>query len=215
MKSIQRIVILTACLMHFALLAAEAQVYYAPKERSVEITPYAGYMLNTNMTVAYGYVNTRDNPAFGGTIAFDVQRGMQVELQYLYHSTTSDFISQSGRYDDFGFDVTMQYFMLNFVREIKPMAKVNPYVSVEGGAVWAQPKYASLESVWRAAMQLGGGAKISLSEKIALKLQGQVLFPLVFYGGGFYVGTGGAGLGVSAGIPFAEFNFSGGLSFSL
>jgi hypothetical protein len=36
--------------------------------------------------------------------------------------------------------------------------------------------------------------------------------PVYFSGGGFWVGTGGASVGLSGGIPFAQFDFTGGVS---
>jgi hypothetical protein len=60
-------------------------------------------------------------------------------------------------------------------------------------------------------MEFGGGWKFYFSDAVGVRLQGLALLPLVFTGGGLYVGTGGSSLGVSAGIPIAQFSFSAGL----
>ena len=58
----------------------------------------------------------------------------------------------------------------------------------------------------------GGGLKIWINERFAVRLEIRALVPVYFTGTTFFVGTGGAGLGVSGGIPFAQFDFTGGLT---
>jgi hypothetical protein len=63
-------------------------------------------------------------------------------------------------------------------------------------------------------MTFGAGAKIFLSEKVALRLEGRMMLPMLFSGGSFYVGTGGSGMAVSAGIPSIQGGFTAGLTFA-
>jgi hypothetical protein len=205
------VVSLAALCLGALALPLQAQVYYESGSKRIEITPFAGYMVNTNTTVSYGYVVNDDAPAYGATIGIGVHRGGLVELMWVMQSATSHYQSSSYQYEDFNFDVVFNYFMINYVYEPNYRAKTRFFLKVGGGAVWASPDYRGLEDTWRAALGLGGGVKIFPSEKIGIRLQAEMLAPLVFYGGGLYVGTGGAGFGVSAGIPIAQFNFSAGL----
>jgi hypothetical protein len=63
------------------------------------------------------------------------------------------------------------------------------------------------------AFTAGLGFKVWLTESIGLRFEARALVPIFFSGGGFWVGTGGASVGLSGGIPFAQFDFTGGLSF--
>jgi hypothetical protein len=168
-------------------------------------------MLNTNTTVGYGYIVNDDAVAYGGTIGVGVHRGGSVELTWVMQSATSHYESSSYLYNDFDFDVVFNYFMIGYVYEPNYRAKTRFFLKVGAGAWWASPDYKGLEDTWRPAMELAAGVKIFPSENIGIRLQAEMLAPLVFYGGGLYVGTGGAGFGASAGIPIAQFNFSAGL----
>src|SRR5262249_25980588 len=56
------------------------------------------------------------------------------------------------------------------------------------------------------------GLKGWLTQDHAPRLQARPRVPVYFSGGGAWVGTGGAGVGLSGGIPFAQFDFTGGIS---
>jgi hypothetical protein len=195
--------------------AAQSQVYYGAPKRSVEITPFAGYMVNTDVVGSYGYLENGDGMSYGGAIAVDVQRMLQIEFSYTYTKGTSYFRSASVQYDSFGFDVAYNHFVLSTVHELKPGGKVIPYGKAGLGAWWASPSTSNskyqLQDTWRMLVELALGAKIYMSEKVGIRLEANVAMPLNFYGAGFYVGTGGSGMSANAGIPMAQFNFMGGL----
>jgi hypothetical protein len=71
------------------------------------------------------------------------------------------------------------------------------------------------DDIWRFAFTVGGGAKIYLSDRFGLRLQGRIMAPLYFSGGGVYFGTGGSGFGVSGGIPILQGDFTAGLIIRL
>jgi hypothetical protein len=195
--------------------SAHAQVYYGAPKKNIEITPFAGYMVNTDVVTAYGYVENNDAVSYGGSIAVDVARSMQFEFSYTYSKAWSQFVSQSIQYQSFDYDVAYNHFALATVHELKPGGKFIPYGKAGLGAWWANPESNSsryqLQDAWRMLVELALGAKFYFSEKVGLRLEANVTMPLNFYGAGFYAGTGGAGMGVSAGVPMAHFNFTGGL----
>ena len=59
------------------------------------------------------------------------------------------------------------------------------------------------------------GANIWASEKMAIKLQGQLMSAVQGAGGGLYFGTGGAGVGVSTYSSMLQFGLGGGITFAL
>jgi hypothetical protein len=59
------------------------------------------------------------------------------------------------------------------------------------------------------------GANIWITEKVGLKLQGHLLSAVQAFGGGFYFGTGGSGVGVNTYSTFLQFSLGGGLVIKL
>jgi hypothetical protein len=53
------------------------------------------------------------------------------------------------------------------------------------------------------------------SEKVSLRIHGQLLSPVQWAGGGFYFGTGGSGAGVTTGSTIYQFNVGGSLNYKL
>ena len=71
-----------------------------------------------------------------------------------------------------------------------------------------------LSDAWRFAINFEAGVKLWLARQIGIRLQARLMMPLFFSSVGFYGGTGGAGLGVSAGIPLVQPELSAGLIFA-
>jgi hypothetical protein len=97
---------------------------------------------------------------------------------------------------------------------------IKPFGTFAVGAAWMSPGQSkqanvTLEDVVRVAVGFGAGVKIFFTENVGLRLHGRLLMPLVFTGGGFYFGTGGAGFGVSSGIPALQGDLSAGLIIGL
>jgi hypothetical protein len=59
------------------------------------------------------------------------------------------------------------------------------------------------------------GANFWATPKVALKLQAQLMSASQAIGGGFFLGTGGAGVGISSFSSFYQFGLGGGLAFRL
>ena len=81
---------------------------------------------------------------------------------------------------------------LGVLKEFKTEV-VRPFALGSFGAAWANLKDDGVNDIWRFSIALGGGAKFILSNRIGLRLQGRLLIPMYFYGGGFYLGIGGGG----------------------
>jgi hypothetical protein len=190
---------------------ALSQVYYGPIPKNLEIAPFAGYIVNTNIRTTNGRIITESGPDYGVTVSLDVKKGSQIELLYLYFKGHSSYEPTSDTASGAKFDVQCQYFILGYTQEFRPLKKHTAFFTAGLGAWWARPEYPGLQDTWRVAMEFGGGWKFYFSDAIGIRLQGLALLPLVFQGGGVYAGTGGSGLAVSAGIPIAQFSFSAGL----
>ena len=174
-------------------------------------------MLNSSVDGYYGSLDMPDAVNWGGTLTFPVQSGMSVELSYTRQETEV-------RFEPYLFDApypagtlsaaSVQYFMLGGIAEKAHSGeKVRPFGLFQGGVFVLTPDDPLYDSVTKFALAFGGGLNIDLSEKIGLRMQGRLLLPMWFDGGYLYAGSGGAGVGVSAGIPIVQGDFLGGLTF--
>ena len=192
----------------------------APGEpRRIELAPFVGYQWVTDVTTYYGYISTDSAVTYGGIIDFTVQPGLQAELFYLYSPTHSRFNSQSFSYSSsLPFDVKINYIQIGAIKTI-PGRTVEPFFGGTLGLSVFSPSNVtltdgstlSLSDSWRFAINFEAGAKIWLARQVGVRLQARLMMPLYFGSVGFYGGTGGAGLGVSAGIPLVQPELSAGL----
>jgi hypothetical protein len=117
------------------------------------------------------------------------------------------------------FDVDLNYMMLGGIRRMqKPGSPVEGFGGFMAGCFWGHatdPESGESGSTTNFAWGLKLGVNIWASEKVALKLMGQMLSPVQAMGGGLYFGTGGASAGVSTYSTMYQWSLGGGLSFKM
>lgn len=112
-------------------------------------------------------------------------------------------------------DLGVNYIMLGGVRYLNTSGgKLQPYGGLLLGAVIFSNKnpQGDEESSY---VKFGWGARLGVNiwatEKVGIKLQAQLLSAVQGFGGGLYLGTGGAGAGVSSYSTLVQFGLGGGL----
>lgn len=162
---------------------------------------------------------------YGAGLEFMVKVNYGVELLYIgqmtsapttYYDPTGIF---GGSTTSGNLDLTFNYAMLAFGRKMqKPDSPVEGFGGLMLGALFSTAentktgdKSSGTHFAWGARL----GANIWLNEKLAIKLQGQLLSAVQDVGGGLYLGTGGAGAGVSTYSSMLQFGVGGGLAFRL
>jgi len=188
-----------------------------------EITPFYGYGFNGKVVGYYGDLNLRNAGMYGLILDIGIQPGMQLELFYSRSDTRADFIEFRGPTYQLT-DVSVNYFQLGVLRQVRKMNNIVMYgvgslgatlLSPSGEAYDETPEKYYFEDYWMFSVTLGGGAKIYLSEKIAVRLEGRLLMPITWAGGGFMVGTGGSGFYVGGGSAILQASLTAGLSIAL
>ena len=204
--------------------SARAQMYAQRYgESKFEVTPYTSYFFSGNIAFSKADLNIDDGAGWGVSLNVKVQRDLQFELFWVGSNLSSQLLEYKGpglpQNQIDAFDISTNYFMAGATQMLKGRS-VKPFGTIALGAVWMSPGASQranikLEDEVRMAVGFGGGVKIYFSETIGLRLQGRLLFPLIFSGGGFYFGTGGAGFGVTSGIPVMQGDLSAGLIIGL
>ena len=145
-----------------------------------------------------------------------------IELLYLNQQTTAPttyaYPGLSG-IKTTNFDVGLNWAMLAFNRHMrKPGSKVEGFGGGMLGAAFINvenPETGNDNSATKFAWGLRLGANIWASEKVAIKLQGQLMSAVQGAGGGLYFGTGGASAGMSTYSSMLQFGLGGGITFAL
>jgi hypothetical protein len=205
-----------------SLAAGEAysQTYGTQRygRKKFEITPYGGFFFSGNVNASGGSLNVKDSYNYGLILDIAVQREVMLEFSWSQSENDVEVINRLGVIED-RTKVNTTYLQVgaNYAFGRK---NVRPFGVFTLGAVYFNPADGTSTRItyddrWSFAMSMGGGVKIYLSESIGIRLQGRLMFPLYFTGGGFYFGTGGSGFGVGAGIPVLQGDLSAGLIIGL
>jgi len=169
------------------------------------------YYYNGNSNVN-GDLDINDAMFYSGAIGINVNRETMAELQFIYQPTSITFDPYSfGESTTFDADV---FYILGTGYYVKQFSRTGSgYFGLSIGAAGLAPQN-NLDPAWRFAFGLTLGMKFLLSKNIGIKIQSQGLFPVQWAGGSLYVGTGGAGYGVSAGTSIVQINVGGGIYYA-
>lgn len=193
----------------------------APKKKaastgpSIELTPIAGYALNGSVSLYRAKFKMENAAQYGGILSVEVAPGKFAEFTYSNSTTTArfdDYISG----DRFDYDMAINYFQLGAIQEVKA-GPVTPFGLLSLGATWFNMQNHGVSDHVSFSAALGGGLKLFFSDRIGIRLQGRLLLPMYFSGGGLFVGIGNggasSGVSVSTGVLAVQGDFSGGLIF--
>jgi hypothetical protein len=159
---------------------------------------------------------------WGAGLEFFVRPLYSLELYYQRQDTHAPIGWQSGSsvladFEDFNMDIN--YIMLGSNRYVtKRDGKLETYGGLLiGMAIVDVENESQSESASITKFSWGGrlGCNIWASEKVAVKLQAQLLSVVQAAGGSAYFGTSGAGAGVSTYSTIYQFSLGGGLSFKV
>ncbi len=201
--------------MLFALLGAIAMPQrVAAQDKGIEIGGTYSYMWAGSYNLYYGEIQMDDGNQWGGFASFSLRPDTKLELSYLNSHTNAKYYAYSyvpqdhPELNNVNTPVTIQYFQAGSIYQIDK-GKAAPFLGVYLGAAYfnptgTAPKGVTYSGKWNFAMSFAGGVKIYASDKFGIRLQGRLLLPMYFSGGSMYVGTGGAGVAVGAGIPVVQ-----------
>ncbi len=169
-------------------------------QHKVEISPFVGWQFGGSANTVGGELSLKDAMNYGAIVDITVRFNTQAELYYSRQDTEL-------RRDPFGLpketltDMTVQYFMAGGLMELQQGGRAIPFVSFTLGAAYLNPKQKNIEgrtisSETRFAMMLGLGAKMFMSERIGLRLQGHFNSIFMDTGGSVFCGGGGCSFGL-------------------
>ena len=203
-------------LLTVAVLQAQAQ--------KARFNAYGGYLFDDKVDIyadnnSYFQGTLKGGFQWGAGVEFRLENNYGIELLYLNQNTTAPMEYYDVLPKETEFNVNMNYVMLGGVKSIrKPGSKAEPYGGLMLGANFVSvenPDKDTKENFTKFAWGLRGGVNIWASEKVGIKLQALLLSSVESVGGSLYLGTGGAGAGVSTYSSVLQFGLGGGLTFNI
>jgi len=219
MKKIFRISVLALIII---LMIAPA---VSRAQGKVELSPFVGYMFGGSLNFYEGKLKAENNLNYGVVMDIKLATETQIELMWSQMSTTAQFEPYYG-YDYLAtnsYDMNIGYIQIGGVRELD-YDKIRPFGVFTLGTTYFIPKNVTYEaddsevdidSAWKFSMTLGAGAKIWFTDRVGIRLQGNLMLPMFWSSSGFAVGTGGSGFYVGTGTSMVQGSFTGGLIFAL
>jgi len=188
----------------------------------LEISPTAGYFFGGKVNFYEGSLKLNDNADFGINLAFEVDEGSFIELSYVGSKSSAYWrpYNYMPNYPSQDFDINSNYFLIGGVHQV-PMGSQNVFGfgTFKLGAGYFNSLDNSISDTWRFSIGMGLGIKYFFTEKVGIRLSGNMYMPLYFNGVGAYVGigTGGtsSGLSLNSTAVIIQGDFSGGLIFVL
>jgi len=185
---------------------------------TITLLTFESYTFSDQFDTEYGHGKIQDGFQWGAGLEFGLSEVMAVELIYQNLKTDAYY---DGYYDlgpsqRFSGNIGINYVLVGGTRYAPLNDKISGFGTFDLGVAWSNPEE-SLQSESVTKFALGGrlGVRIMASEKVSIRLHGQLLSPVQWAGGGFYFGTGGSGAGVTTGSTIYQFNLGGSLNYRL
>ena len=210
------IVILILLLLASLLGAQGLQPMSTRKANSggIEISGMYGYQFGGKLNGYKGDLSIMDSDNWGAAISIPVQRGIRAEIAFYRQDSHLNIRYYSGGYTEQLFDMSIEYYQIGAIRELRA-GRMIPYGIFTLGAVRFAPQTDMYDDEWKFAISLGLGVKINLNDRFGLRIQGQMLMPVMWAGGSLWCGTGGCSAGISSGSVVLQGSIMGGLYLKL
>ena len=186
---------------------------YRPASHRLEISPFWGYQFGGRTSTSKGDIYIVDSENYGIQVSVMTPIGASVEFLYshqpstLKRKTTRPF---EPPITEKLFNIDADYYMLGVVRSIQN-GKVSPFGAAYMGVGSFIPQKSGYTTENLFAVAFGGGAKIRFNDKVGLRLQGRLLMPIQWAGGGLWCGTGGCDIGLGANSTILQLDLNAGL----
>ena len=213
-------------LLIFALLLTATSLVYSQSSKSTRINLYGAYAFEDSFDSYYDLGNyyqgqLQDGIMYGVGIEYEIRPNAFLELSYLREDTNAPTQYYNGglfdKYTDF--DVSLNYVMLGVNHSFRKQgSKIEGFGGLMAGMAIVgidNPDTNKSNTATKFAWGLKGGAIIWATNKVGVKLQGQLLSIAQSVGGGFYYGPGGGGTSVSSYSSLYQFTIGGGLVFEI
>lgn len=196
------------------ILAAILGSCMSVQAQDLELHGFYGWQLHGKANLYDGEFRITDAPNYGGKLAVGLSTSTFVELSYMRSETEGVFYEYYTGSSSERIPFSSNYIQVGALQQMN-MGRISPFGTMGMGLVVWSPQTSALNSKTQFHISLGAGVKIWLTDFLGIRLQGNMLMPMVFQGFGFGcgIGTGGSSCGGTAYTRITPFQgeFSGGI----
>ena len=159
-----------------------------------------------------GSIKVGDEGNYGVRGGVSPRSQMVVEFEWNHTETNLqwyDFVTQ----ENYREDVIMNYYMLGFNQELTEGPAI-PFGIFNIGIMNMKGQKINFSENWFT-IGLGGGLKYYFSDRIGIRLQARLFFPMQFAGIGIGCGSGGCGTAATGYVTAIQGDFTGGVILKL
>jgi hypothetical protein len=197
----------------FTLSLIASCLFAYAQEKTVTLLTFGGYTFKDKIDFGSGYYGEiGDGFQYGA--GFEVGLSDENAVEIIYQRMDPKTFVQGLNQRETG-EIGINYIMLGGTRYAPINEKLAGFATLDAGVGFLSPKETSLDGVTKFAWGLRLGLRMMTSEKVSLRIHAQLMSPVQGAGGGFYLGTGGAGAGVSTYSSIYQFNFGASVNFRL
>ena len=181
----------------------------------IEISPFGGYLWSQSADVQYadeyGKLDAVSSPMWGIEVDINVSPGGQAVLLYQRQETELTFQPNYSAKQTVG-DIAIEYWHIGGIGGVQN-GKIMPFGLITLGGTRFIPNFIGGSETWKFSILFGVGAKIYVTERIGLRVQG--LLPWIIMSGGAAISCGGNGCYTAfGGSGIVQATLSAGLIFA-
>jgi hypothetical protein len=183
--------------------------------QGVEITPFTGYTFQAGFNISGGRAFLRDGQTWGGMMGFSLNEATEVELGYSYHGTSAVARSNSLQ-ENVDIPAQVHYATIGVNRLFPTSEKMTFFAGAKMGTGTLAFPDGEYRNITRFSAGFQGGMKFYASDRVGLRVQANLMMPIVGVGTSLWWSPGaGTSVGLTGWSPIAQFGFTGGLVFRL
>lgn len=183
----------------------------------LEVSPMVGYFFGGKTNFYEGSLKIKDNINYGVHLGFDAGGHSGGEFSYSVSISEAQWRPSFNYIDQLpatDFDIQTHVFLLGGFKGIELSgSQLIGFGTFKAGAIYYNA--ANVDDVWRFLVNLGGGLKYYINDRVGLKFQANMYLPMYFNGGGFYCGIGSGGSNCGASVNSTVVIFQGDLTAGL
>ncbi len=165
----------------FLLLSLSALLSLTAAAQNLQLAGYIGHQTPSSLDVYYGRLRTSYGTNYGGTVTFG--RGPSaagkswVEVQYNYKEAGLNYYDYKTNSLYTSGNLTIHNVLVGPMKEVDK-DRIRPYGGLMLGVTVYKPDFAVED--WRFTVSVVAGVKISIIDRLGLRLQAQLLAPMYF-----------------------------------
>lgn len=185
------------------------------RAQGVEITPITGYTFPASYRISSGTARLGDGQNWGGNLGFSLNEFMEIEVSYNYMATRATASSPLLN-DRVDVRTQVHYAMIGANRLFPTSDAMTFFAGMKMGTGTLAFPDGEYRNITKFSIGLQGGMKYFASERVGIRLQANLMMPVLAAGGSLWWSPGGGtAVGISTFSPIVQFGFTGGIILRL